>query len=279
MKYFKYIIMSLVLVAAATSCSDRDVEFPWEPVDTSTKAFVQIMYMSPMKTAAANNIFKIMLNDQVYENNGSAILTYYNGTPGGNSGLFYTVDAGDVNIKLWKSDMSDGAEVYNNKFHVEAGKYYSVVVHLFDLPPTVIERGELPVFITAGTVENSGVKFYNFMFEDDNTPYPGKLQLRFQNPETKVYENAGKPVGFGEATEWLTPTVIKTDYNSAGSQVRYIDVVNADGTPLSYVDGDKTVPQFTDWWTLGIGRSYMWFMYGTRNSKTKALAIKSWAAN
>ena len=61
MKYFKYIIMSLVLVAAATSCSDRDVEFPWEPVDTSTKAFVQIMYMGPVSSVAANNIYKITL--------------------------------------------------------------------------------------------------------------------------------------------------------------------------------------------------------------------------
>ena len=280
MKYFKYIIMSLVLVAAATSCSDRDVEFPWEPVDTSTKAFVEIMYMGPVTTAAANNIYKITLNDQVYENNGAAILSTYNGTPGGGTGLFYTVDAGDVNIKMWKSDTSDGAEVYNNKFHVEAGKYYNVVVHLFTLPPTVIERGELPVFITSNTVEQSAVKFYNFMFEDENTPSTAKLQLRLQNTETKVYENVGQPVGFGEATEWLTPSVIKTTYNSAGSQRRDLDVVYADGTPLAYTNSKGgTTAKFTDYWTLSIGRAYMWYLYGTRGTKTMPLAIRQWTAN
>lgn len=280
MKYLKYIIMSLVLVAAATSCSDRDVEFPWEPVDTSTKAFVQIMYMGPVASVAANNIYKITLNNQVYVNNGAAIMSTYNGTPGGGTGLFYTVDAGDVNIKLWKSDTSDGAEVYNNKFHVEAGKYYSVVVHLFTLPPTVIERGDLPVFITSSTVENSAVRFYNFMFEDENTPSTAKLQLRLQNTETKEYEPVGKPVGFGEATEWLTPTVIKTSYNSSGSQRRDLDVVYTDGSPLAYTNSKgNTVAKFTDYWTLAIGRGYQWFLYGTRGSTTMPLAIRQWTAN
>ena len=280
MKYFKYIIMSLVLVAAATSCSDRDVEFPWEPVDTSTKAFVQIMYMGPVTNVAANNIYKITLNNQVYENNGAAILSTYNGTPGGGTGLFYTVDAGDVNIKLWKSDTSDGAEVYNNKFHVEAGKYYSVVVHLFTLPPTVIERGELPVFITSSTVENSAVRFYNFMFEDETTPSTAKLQLRLQNTETKEYEPVGKPVGFGEATEWLTPTVIKTSYNSSGSQRRDLDVIYTDGSPLAYTNANGgTVAKFTDYWILAIGRGYMWFLRGTRGTTTRPLAITQWTAN
>ena len=56
MKYFKYIAVLLLLAVTMGACDKQDVDFMAEPVDESTKAFVQICYYAPVSTAAANNM-------------------------------------------------------------------------------------------------------------------------------------------------------------------------------------------------------------------------------
>lgn len=333
MKYIKLLAMTLLMCFVASSCSEQDPDFSWEPVNTSNKARVQVMYMTPVASAVANRIYRLVINDKVYENNGAALINNYNGTPGGLVSIFYDVDAGPLHIKLYKQPANmkyqysvngsewhatrgeddtlmrmskdgenwsasepivsnrlglknwDDALIYDQTSQaVEAGKHYSVVVHLLNQQPTIIERGEIPLITSSNTAEYAAVRFYNFMFEDGNTPYPNKIQLRLKNTETGVYENVCDPIGFGEATPWFTPSVIKTVYNSAGSQRRDLDLIVVDpatGTELDqlkYTRSNGTEAVFTDYWTLAIGRGYSWWLCGTRGEKTFPVQITNWTS-
>ena len=113
------------------------------------------------------------------------------------------------------------------------------------------------------------------------TPYAGKVQLRMQDATTKEYINTCDPIGFGEATEWFMPSVIKTSFNSGGSQRRDLDVavVNEDGEVgerMLYTNSKGNKVGFTDYWTLSIGRGYVWILYGTRDVTVQPVAIRQW---
>ena len=185
-----------------------------------------------------------------------------------------------LGLKNW-----DDALIYDQTSSaVEAGKHYSVIVHLLDREPTVIERGTIPSQTTVNTAEYACVRFYNFMFEDATTPYPNKLQLRLKNTTTGDYENVCDPIGFGEATPWFMPSVVKTVFNSSGSQRRDLDLVIVDNSGqevgnLTYTRSNGSSATFTDYWTLAIGRAYSWWLYGTRGEKTVPVAITSFAQN
>lgn len=277
MKIFKYILLTFATCLLFASCEKDNLEgFDMDKVDMNKKALVQVFYVTPVTTATTNNVYKLTLNNQLYENNGSAIISTYNATPSGAVYSYYTVDAGDVAIKMWHADI-DKDPFYSNTFNVQPGKTYQVFVHALNMAPTVIEVGELPTYVTTNTAEVAGVRVYNFMFEDANTPSKDKLQLRLKNTETGEYEPVSQPIGFGEATPWLDARVLKTTYNSGGSQRRDLDLMVVDGSnlkPLEYVKSNGTTSNgFTDYWTMYIGRCSQWILHGIRTDKNVPISI------
>lgn len=287
MKIFKYLMLVAASAFMLTSCNEKDVDVdaPWEVVNNN-QAQVQIMYMSPVVSNLSNNFYKIEMAGMTYVNKGAAILAPYNAVPGGSTGLFYTVPAGDNNLKLYNSA---GELMFDQNFNVPGGKKYQVVVCELNQAPIVVEMPVIPTQVTTNTAEYCAVRFYNFMWEADGVRPDYKLQVRIETitgqdadgKDIKEYLPVSHPVGFGEATEWFMPTVIKTTYNSSGSARVNLDVmkVNADGSleELPWLNA-KGVEQakFTDYWTESIGRGYCWIMRGVRNDTFAPVAITQW---
>ncbi len=279
MKSIKYLALATLSALMFTSCSDKDVDSdaPWEVV-TNNQAQVQIMYMAPVVSSVANYIYKIEMAGSTFVNNGAAMITPYNGAPGGSTGLYYTIPAGTSNLKLYGANET---LVFDQNFTVEGGKKYQVFVCEQSQPPVVIEVPTIPTQVTSNTAEYFAVRFYNFMWETAGVRIDRKVQLRIQDDETKEYVAVGDPIGFGEATEWLMPALHKTVYNSSGYQRINLDVLIDDGTgnyvPLTYLNSrGNQQSQFTDYWTEYIGRGYCWILYGTRNETTASIAIRQW---
>ena len=302
MKYFKYIVMALAVAFVATSCDKKDPDFN-SVHPTSDQAEVQVFYMAPLQNVAANYVHAIYLNEDKHENNGAALMNTYNGAPGGQTGTYWTVSAGDVRVRLLKAKavtekildwekpiLEDGTrnekdttyyeyEPFYDRVvsNVEGGKKYYLVVYDLNQAPMIIDQQEPPTQVTTNTAEYASVRLLNFMWEDANNVYEPKLQLRLQDTQTKEYENVGDPIGFGEATEWFMPSVIKTTFNSGGTQRRDLDLVDTStGERLQVLNSKGVAYGFTDYWTLSIGRGYTWIIYGTRNSTLCPVAIRSW---
>ncbi|WP_277658853.1 hypothetical protein [Sodaliphilus pleomorphus] len=170
---------------------------------------------------------------------------------------------------------------------LKAGGKYQVFVVDDNADPIVLEAGEMPTFDgSTQTAEYCGTKWYNFMYEADGTPSTDKLQLYMQGDSTKQYdEPLGKPIGFGECTDWESLHVTKTVYNSQGYQSRYYTFHVIDGTTgedkgqLEYVSNTAgRVKAFTDYWTWYIGRQYRLYVHGVRTSKTVRVAVSRWTA-
>lgn len=278
MKSIKYLMLAVASVFMLTSCGEKNVDddAPWVTVNNN-QAQVQILLEAPVVNNTSNYVYKIEMAGKTYVNNGAAILQPYNGTPGGSTGLYYTIPAGKNHLKLYnKTEV-----VFDQEFNVEGGKKYQVVVAELDKAPCVIECPAIPNFTTTNTAEYSCVRFYNFMWETAGVRPDYKLQLRLQNDETKEYENIGKPIAFGEASEWIVIPVHKTIFNSSGYQTKYCDVVkvNADGSeePLSYLNSSgKEQAKWTDYWTQYIGRGYCWIIRGVRNETIAPVAMSQW---
>ncbi len=279
MKSIKYLALAVLSALMLASCSDKEVDSdaPWDVV-TNNQAQVQIMYMAPVVSSVANYIYKIEMAGSTFVNKNAAVLTPYNGAPGGTTGLFYTVPAGSNNLKLYGANET---LIYDKNFTVEGGKKYQVYVCEQDKEPVVVEVPTIPTQVTSNTAEYFAVRFYNFMWESTGVRSDRKVQLRIQNDETKEYVAVGDPVGFGEATEWLMPALHKTVYNSSGSQRINLDLLIDDGRgnyePLAYINSrGREQSQFTDYWTEYIGRGYCWILYGIRTETTAPIAIRQW---
>lgn len=292
MKSIKYLMLAVASAFMLSSCSDKnvDVDAPWETVNNN-QAQVQILFEAPVVNNTSNYIYKIEMAGKTYVNNGAAMITPYNGAPGGSTGLFYTIPAGNNHVTLWgktkdPNKVKTDSIYFDHDFTVEGGKKYQVFIAETDKAPIVIEVPVIPHKTTTNTAEYCAVRFYNFMWETAGVRPDYKLQLRIQayDNETKTYGeyvNVGKPVGFGEATEWLMPDVYKTTYNSAGSQRVNLDVMKVmpDGSlePLTWLNA-KAAEQakFTDYWTESIGRGYCWILRGVRNETLAPIAISQW---
>lgn len=287
MKSIKYLMLAVASVFMLASCSDKDVDVdaPWETVNNN-QAQVQILFEAPVVNNTSNYIYKIEMAGKTYVNNGAAMITPYNGAPGGSTGLFYTIPAGKNHVTLWgktqdPSKAKTDSIYFDQDFTVEGGKKYQVFVAETDKAPVLVEVPVIPHQTTTNTAEYSCVRFYNFMWETAGVRPDFKLQLRLQNDETKEYENIGKPIAFGEASEWLIIPVHKTIFNSSGYQTKYIDVVKvlADGTeePLNYLNASgNEQAKWTDYWTQYIGRGYCWIIRGVRNDKFAPVAMSQW---
>jgi hypothetical protein len=103
MKYIKYITMVL-LVGLFAACSDKDVTYDMTKADGANQAYVQIFNMAPIANNAANYAYRVDINGYEYQNDCAAVLQTRNGIPGGGTNLFFTVNAGTLNIKLHKKE-------------------------------------------------------------------------------------------------------------------------------------------------------------------------------
>jgi hypothetical protein len=274
MKILKYYI-SIVFIAiiALSSCEKHELKYDATIVD-ETKVMVQIHFFVPIQGGSDNAITQVQINDiPVTLNN----LNPYNGIPNGATGKFFTTDAGNVNIKLFRGNATAGYnKIYDQSVNLEGAKFYNLVVHNFNTPPTVIDAqypypkytGPIPLTPEPGSDEDIGIafaRFLNFYYDADTTPLcknGDKLQLQYvytttgggdagwtpYAPETDTFA-LGEPVGFGEATEW-TPVIIKKNYhNSAGYTVPrcMIRLIKADGTKqwIPYVNASNVPTVYT----------------------------------
>ena len=278
MKIMKY--LSLIAGAAMMfSCEKQEIEYNATPV--SNMAEFQLFYYVPVTAVAANNITKVEVNDQLYSNY-KAPLNTYNGIPSGATGKFFTVNPGNINIKLYQgTDMATKA--YDNTASLSAKKQM-IFVHSFTQPPVVIDAGfPYKANVAEYTDSTAWVRFYNFMYETAGVPTTLKLQYQYLSSRTNLPVNVGKPVGFGEATDWIPVTVVKTDIISAGSRTISFKIkqVDAGGNPtddLQVMGTGGKYAAYTGTATLSIGRRYNQIIAGFRAVASPNATVRTFTA-
>ena len=173
MKFFKYIALLLLVAVTMGSCDKKDVSYMAEPVDESSKAYIQVGYYEPITAGAANYMYFIDINGVEYGNDGATFLATFNTVPSGGTNRYYAVDAGNVNLKLHKR-VSDGnggytyPVVYDQNVTVEAGKRYCLYVHDLNKAPIPIEMTAAPEFGKALDTDSlCRVQFINLLYEAD----------------------------------------------------------------------------------------------------------------
>lgn len=268
MKIFKYLVSALA-ITLVISCSKHEILYDTTPVDDHTAEF-QLHYFEPINNEAKYYIDSVYINNMLYSSVlGSGQLLPYNGVPGGATGRFFSVKAGEVNIKFYRK----GVIVYDKNTTLEAKKQ-NIFVHSLNQAPVVLDN-EYPYSkdVPLGTAANwdtdsiALVKFYNFLYEKEEVPYSGKLQYQFQDVRSKEWKNLGKPVGFGEATDRVIVKVVKTIHNSSGSCRIDYRILDEKGTILQVMNGSGKIINYSDWWTTYIGRAYMHIFKGLRTQK------------
>ena len=287
MKKILFSILAVAAVFALTFCTKHKIEYDAE-VYKGGDAEIQLHYMAPVANVAANYIDSTYINGVLYANvTGGGSLATYNGLPGGATGRFYRVPAGNVNITL----MRGGVEVYNRNVTLAQGKQ-NVVVYDLNQDPIVLDNKypywdySAPAHISNyGTDSVCKVMFINFLYESvtynqDGTiqsavPYPGKLQYQGirQGEEAAGYFNVGEPVGFGEATDRVELIVHKSVFNSSGYQRIDYRILTESGDVFQKWNGSR-MANYTDYWNGYIGRVYMHFFRGNRTQ-----SIKGWTGS
>lgn len=265
MKIMKYLSLVLVL-AIAVSCEKNEITFDTTPV--TDMAEFQLHYFVPVTSGAANNITKVEINGQLYSNN-KAPLSTYNAIPSGYVGRFYTVNPGNVNIKMYQGTDMD-VLVYDQNVSLTKGKQ-NIFVHDFNLPPVVFDNGfPYTANVTAHTDSTTWVKFYNFLYETSGVATSLKLQYQYIDPrdDTKMI-NIGQPVSFGETTGWQAIKVVKSIEISSGYarinyRIKVIDNSGAEVGDLQVMKTNGTYGSYADYWTGYIGRRYHHIMSGMR---------------
>lgn len=281
MKSLKYILL-LLAVLGMTSCEKHEIEYIATPVGEND-AEIQLHYFVPLTATASNYIYKVEIAGTAYENNGASMISTYNVIPSGTVGKFYTVPSGNVNIKLYKG--KDQQLVYDKNVTLGKGKQ-NVFVYDFDKEPIVFDNGyPYQTNVTGDTDKTCWVKFYNFMYEDETTYTPLKLQYQYQytmeDGNKSEWLNVGEPVAFGETTGWQPITVIKSVFNSSGSaridyRILVQDATGAYTEVMQKFNGKKYV-NYSDYWNGFIGRRYHHVMSGMR-TQTPVADVRQFTA-
>ena len=282
MKIIKY--LSLVLALTLTvSCEKNVVEYDATPI--TDMAEFQLHYMNPVIAAAANNILRVEVNGQLFAND-KAPLNTYNAVPSGGVGRFYAVNPGNTNIKLYlkaKLEPKGDSLVYDQNVTLTKGKQ-NVFVHDFAQPMISFDNG-FPYIRreTVSTDSTAWIKFYNFLYESTGVPTTKIIQYQYVDSRTDALVNIGKPVAFGEATDWEQVTVVKTDVISAGYRtitykMKEVDsngnvigdlmVTNTSGTSVAYSGTLSTY----------IGRRYHQIFAGQRTVKSPNASVRTFTA-
>ncbi len=286
MKVMKYLSLFLA-VALTVSCEKHVIEYDVVPIENMAE--FQLHYMAPVTAIAANDITRIEINGSMVANAKAALKTY-SGVPGGSSttsptGRFYTVNPGNVNLKLYMTAILDpkgDSLVYDQNVTLTKGKQ-NVVVHAFDKVPFVFDNGyPYGRRETVTTDSVTWVKFYNFLYETSGVPTTLKLQYQYIDFRTKALVNLGQPVAFGEATGWQQVTVVKTDLVSAGTQrvdyrIKVIDDSGAEVGDLQMRNSSGKYVSYSDYWTGTIGRRVHHMLSGFR-AAAPACAVRQFYA-
>lgn len=278
MKVLKYLAYSLALCFMIASCDKHEILYNTEPAQD---AEFQLHYFEPIVNKAANYIDSVFVNGVLYSSvNGSGQLLPYNGVPGGATGRFFSVKSGEVNFKFYRKDKV----VYDQNCTLVAGKQ-NVVVHDLTKAPVVLDNGYpyqhttewVPGVSEYGTDSLATVKFCNFLYEKPGEPYAGKLQYQWEHPRTKEWHNLGAPVAFGQATERVAITIVKTVHNSSGyCRINY-RILDENGELLKVRNSGGKMVNYGDYWNGYIGRSYMHFFRGNR-AATPTCAVSQWTS-
>ena len=278
MKFIKIVTIAFA-VLSLFSCTKHKILYDTEKVDPATATEFQLHYFEPITNTSANYIDSVFVNDVLYSSvNGSGQLATYNGVPGGAVGRFFAVKAGNTNFKLWRK----GNLIYDKDVNLPVGKV-NIFIYNLQKDPVVLDNLEDQYRAHApyngevyGTDSVATVRFFNFMFEDATTPYPGKLQYQWKNAQMTEYANLGAPVAFGEATDRIPVTFKKTVFNSSGYCRIDYRILDENGNILQYYNGSK-MTNYSDWWTAYIGRAYCHIWSGVRTKKPTA-AVRVWTS-
>lgn len=263
MKITKYLIGAIAL-AMMCSCEKHELLYESNHDVPAGDALFHICYFESLAQVTANSIDSVYINDKYFDGVDGGGRLAVEGILPSNGTRFYSVKAGEVNIKLFRKDVV----VYDKDVVLSPGKQCVYFTNP-SLDAAVLPIGE---FCNTGinpTVENfdtdstSCVRFANFLFEiKDNAYVPTQRALQYQwrdrrdkqDEVTKEFpwKNLGEPVLFGECTEYNRIVVAKTLYNSAGSCAVYYRAIDAnDGTVI-----------LNDYWTETIGRAYDHVIWG-----------------
>ncbi len=278
MKILKYISLFVVIVSFI-SCEENEIEYMTTDVSSGTAEF-QLHYFVPIEATTSNYIYQVEINDKLYANSTAPLFTYDAIPTDDAAGRFYTVDAGTVNIKLYKG--SDLELVYDKDVTLSEGKQ-NIFIHDFDEAPIVLDNGyPYEANVTEDTDSTCYVKFYNFLYESEGVPTDLKLQYQYVDTETSDTINIGNPVAFGETTGWQPVKVIKSIFNSYGyNRIYYrIKVVDANGNitgELSLVNSSSVYKDYSDYWSEYIGRRYHHIFGGIRTT-TPAASVRQFIA-
>ena len=282
MKIMKYI--SLVLAVALTiSCEKNVIEYNTTPI--TDMAEFQLHYYVPVTAVTANNINRVEVNGKMISNVKAPLATY-NVIPSGAVGRFYAVSPGNVNLKLYmtaKLEPKGDSLVYDQSVTLTKGKQ-NIFVHAFDQPPVLFDNG-FPYIKreTVTTDSTAWIKFYNFLYETAGVPTDKRIQYQIVDARTSANVNVGVPIAFGEATDWVPVTVVKTDIVSAGSRLYTFKMqeVDASGTvigPLKIMNTSGAYVDYSATATLFIGRRYHHTMAGFRAVKAPNSSVRVFTA-
>ena len=284
MKILKYIPLALVALGLV-SCEKHEISFPMHNVNDMAQ--VQIHYFCPVAADAAHGIYKIELGDQTYvQPNNAIIMNTYNGQPSGSVGLFYTVTDLEPTLRYYVSPQQNLA--YERKLKLIPNRKQNVIVYDFDKDPLIIDTGygengftfdKTPSYET----DSIGfVRFYNLMYETPGVPYAGKIQYqahyrsRWLNNQWTEWENVGEPVGFGECTSWAPVKIDQPQGAAYGQTAVYYRILDEDGNVLKVMNQSGNYVDYSDYWTLYVGRRYQHFIRGFRSDKTIRAGVSVW---
>ncbi len=279
MKIIKYLSL-IVAVALTVSCEKNEVTYDAEP--TSGMAEFQLHYYVPVTSAAANNITKVLINNNLYANT-KAPLNTYNVIPSGTTGRFYAITPGTVNIKMYQgTDMA--TLVYDQNVTMAAGKQ-NVMVHSFTALPFVFDNGyPYEGNLTEKTDSACWIKFYNMLYENNaSTPTTLRLQYQYIDFRTNLPVNIGGPVAFGESTGWAMVKVVKDNEVSPGSRsmglrCKVVDPSGAIIGDLTYMNSSGAYVSWTGTLTLAIARRYHHTFAGLRAATTATAGVRVFTA-
>lgn len=276
MKAFKYLAIALVAVIGFSACEKHELTHPYDEVGDRTALF-QIFYFAPVVNSSANYIDSVYVNDVLYSSAaGSGQLATYNGIPGGGVGRFFSAAPGDIRLRFMKK----GENVFEKVVSIQKGQQGIFVYDLNEnpkvLPLTAFGEGRpTPSPAEWDTDSVCFVRFINFLYEDATTPYAGKLQYQWmRHDEEMEWQNVGKPVAFGEATEFEMITIHKTTYNSSGSQRVDYRILDESGNVLQVSNGTR-MGNYSDYWNAALGRAYTHTFAGNRTGSPVS-SVRVW---
>ena len=280
-----------ILLTLGTACKKHVVEYDSYNLPPDAAEF-QLHYFVPVVTGAANNITKVEINNQLYANSTTPLVTY-NALPSGGVGRFFTAPSGNTNVKLYRGP--DAELVYDQNVTLMSGKQ-NVFVYDFNEAPVVIDNDYPYNKITTDSTGNfAWIKFYNFLFETPGVKTPYKLQYQYQynmdpGPATthtnqkSDWINLGEPVAFGQATGWVQIPVIKhadrlvtqgaerIDY-----RIRIIGDNGQDLGPLQIRNSSGNYIDYSDWWNATIGRR-MHHIFAGHRAATPTSSVRQFFA-